>query len=68
MSESVESIEMERLEEPGILSIEDKETYEASIQIISDAFTTEIKPNNAITHPSTGVDIRTKVLSDNLMQ
>ena len=68
MSESTESDETERLEEPGISSIEDKETHEASIQIISDAFTTEIKPNNTITHPSTGVDIGTKVLSDNLMQ
>ena len=44
------------------------ETHEASIQIILDAFTTENKPNNTITHPSTGVDIGTKVLSDNLMQ
>ena len=61
MSESTESIETERLEEPGISSIEDKETHEASIQIISDAY-------NTITHPSTGVDIGTKVLSDNLMQ
>ena len=68
MSESTESIETERLEEPVISSIEDKEMHEASIQIISDAFTTEIKPNNTITHPSTGVDIGTKVLSDNLMQ
>ena len=68
MSESTESIETERLEEPGISSIEDKEMHKASIQIISDAFTTEIKPNNTITHPSTDVDIGTKVLSDNLMQ
>ena len=68
MSESTESIETKRLEEPGILPIEDKETHKASIQIISDAFTTENKPNNTITHPSTGVDIGTKVLSDNLMQ
>ena len=29
---------------------------------------TENKPNNTMTHPSTGVDIGTKVLSDNLMQ
>ena len=68
MSESTESIETERLEEPGISLIEGEETHEASIQIISDAFTTENKPNNTITHPSTGVDIRTKLLSDNLMQ
>ena len=33
MSESTESIETERLEEPGISSTEDKETHEASIQI-----------------------------------
>ena len=68
MSESTESTETERLEEPGFLSVEDKEMHEVSIQIISDAFTTENKPNNTVTHPSTGVDIGTKVLSDNLMQ
>ena len=68
MSESTESIETEQLEEPRISSIEDKEMHEASIQIISDAFTTENKPNNTITHPSTDVDIETEVLSDNLMQ
>ena len=68
MSESTESIETEQLEEPRISSIEDKETHEASIQIVSDAFTTENKPNNTITHPSTDVDIETEMLSDNLMQ
>ena len=68
MSESTESIETEQLEEPGISSIEDKEMHEASIEIISDAFTTENIPNNTLTHPNVGVDIGTKVLSDNLMQ
>ena len=68
MLESTQSIETERLEEPRISLIEDKETHKVLIQIISDAFTTENKTNNTITHPSTGVDIGTKVLSDNLMQ
>ena len=42
--------------------------HEALMQIILDAFTIENKPNNTITHSSTGADIGTKVLSDNLMQ
>ena len=45
-SELTVSVEMERPEEPAILSIEDKETHEALIQIISDAFTTENKQYN----------------------